>query len=293
MSALNPVYRTGDPAELTLLDVNARYMTKTQYAQLVDNIRTDGALTSVPLVWSDIANGRKVVLSGNHRVKASIDAGLSEIGWLEIDEPLDRQRQIALQLSHNAIVGQDDPAVLKQLFDELENVEWREFAGLDDKTLDMLAHVEIEPMSEGKLDYRQLNIMMLPTELDRAVKVVEQIRSITEADQYWAARLDQFDRLLDALETARLADDVKATAVALDVILDVFEDHIGDLSSHFDEETATAKQPLPLAPVLGISVTPGTMALVRKALARHKDNTGHEDPETALAEWARAYLERS
>ncbi|MFE7277922.1 hypothetical protein [Streptomyces sp. NPDC057623] len=45
---------------------------------------------------------------------------------------------IAPQLSRNAIAGQDDPAILKELYDELESVEWRQCTGLDDKALDLL-----------------------------------------------------------------------------------------------------------------------------------------------------------
>ncbi|UXX94162.1 ParB N-terminal domain-containing protein [Streptomyces sp. AD2-2] len=133
----------GDPRTLTLLDINARFLPHEQFRQLVENIERDGCLTSTPLVWNDAESGRLVVLSGNHRTLAAIEAGLSSIWWMQIDEPLPRQRQIALQLSHNAIAGQDDPAILKELYDELESVEWRQYTGLDDKTLDLLEKVDV------------------------------------------------------------------------------------------------------------------------------------------------------
>ena len=62
---------------------------------------------------------------------------------MQIDQPLPRQRQIVLQLSHNAIAGRDDPAILKELYEELESVEWRQCTGLDDKTLDPLEKVDV------------------------------------------------------------------------------------------------------------------------------------------------------
>ncbi|MFE0256323.1 hypothetical protein [Streptomyces sp. NPDC059010] len=62
----------------------------------------------------------------DHRALAAIEAGLPQIWWMQIDEPLPRQRQIALQLSHNAIAGQDDLTILKELYDELESVGWRQ-----------------------------------------------------------------------------------------------------------------------------------------------------------------------
>jgi len=69
----------GDPRTLTLLDVNARFLPHEQFRQLVENIRRDGCLTSTPLVWNDTASGRLVVLSGNHRTLAAIEAGLVSI----------------------------------------------------------------------------------------------------------------------------------------------------------------------------------------------------------------------
>jgi hypothetical protein len=114
-----------------------------QFQRLVANIREDGHLTSTPLVWHDADSGRRIVLSGNHPTKAAIEAGLSTIFWLEVTDPLPRQKQIALQLSHNAITGEDDPATVKALYEELEDVSMRLYSGLDDKTLDLLDEVSV------------------------------------------------------------------------------------------------------------------------------------------------------
>jgi hypothetical protein len=114
-----------------------------------------GCLTSTPLVWNDRDTGRLGVLSGNHRTLAAIEAGLPQIWWTQIDEPLPRQRQIALQLSRNAIAGQDDPAILKELYDELESVEWRQCTGLDDKAPDLLEKVDVASLGESEPRLRQ------------------------------------------------------------------------------------------------------------------------------------------
>ena len=55
-------------ADLTLLKKNARFMRPDQFNRLVDNLRRDGVLTSLPLVFDG------VVYSGNHRVKAALKA---------------------------------------------------------------------------------------------------------------------------------------------------------------------------------------------------------------------------
>ena len=140
-----------DPKRLKLLETNARYMRHEQYNRLVENVKRDGRLTSIPfaalwryytqedplpmdedggLVWE--------VLSGNHRVMAAIDAGLTEIDCMVTEDPLPKPQRVAIQLSHNAIAGEDDPAILKQLYQEIGEVDLKLYAGLDDKMLALL-----------------------------------------------------------------------------------------------------------------------------------------------------------
>ncbi len=57
-------------------DENARYMTSEQMRVLVDNLKRDGNLTSVPLV---IEKEKKLeAVSGNHRIQAAVEAGIEE-----------------------------------------------------------------------------------------------------------------------------------------------------------------------------------------------------------------------
>ena len=80
----------GDPRTLVLADRNARYFPAARFKRLVDNIATDKALSQWPLVWHDTDTGLRHVLSGNHRVRAAIEAGFETIDWTETDEPLSR-----------------------------------------------------------------------------------------------------------------------------------------------------------------------------------------------------------
>ncbi|MGP8301969.1 ParB N-terminal domain-containing protein [Streptomyces inhibens] len=278
----------GDPRTLTLLDLNARFLPHETFRQLVGNIQRDGCLTSTPLVWNDADSGRLIVLSGNHRTLAAIEAGLTSIWWMQIDEPLPRQRQIALQLSHNAIAGQDDPAILKELYDELENVEWRQYTGLDDKTLDLLEKVDVASLGEANLDFASVQLMFLPDELERAEAAFDAARSTATADQRWIAGLEQYEPVLDALETSRAAYKVGNSATALGVILAVFERHLGELAEGWFD--AAKKEPnrggvAPLETVFGVREVPvETAAAVRAAIARLvKDGTVPEtEPWRAL-----------
>lgn len=70
-----------------------------------------------------------------------MEVGLTEIDCMLIDDPQQKDELIARQLSHNSIVSQDDPATLKALYDQIEDVDWRAYSGLDDDSLGLLAEV--------------------------------------------------------------------------------------------------------------------------------------------------------
>lgn len=226
---LNLRRETVDPRSLTLLEVNARFMRKETFDRLVANVRRDGALTSTPLVWNDEATGRRVVLSGNHRVMAALEVGLEQVDVIVVDQELSRARQVALQLSHNAIEGEDDPATLKALYEELDDVDWRAYSGLDDKQLDLLAQVDLEGLSEANLDFATVQLVFLPHELDAARASFDEARKLVQADARWLAGYADYEPTLDALATAHGAHNVGNVATALGLILAVFERHLDEL----------------------------------------------------------------
>ena len=91
---------------LELLEKNARFMRSETFRNLVENIKRDGGLSSVPFCLK--LGDRYRVLSGNHRVQAAQEAGVKRLLVLYTDRELSREEQVSIQLSHNAIVGEDD-----------------------------------------------------------------------------------------------------------------------------------------------------------------------------------------
>ena len=63
---------------LQLLEKNARVMRRGIYMTLVDNLKKDGRLESVPLCRPN-GDGTYKVLSGNHRIMAAKDAGVVNV----------------------------------------------------------------------------------------------------------------------------------------------------------------------------------------------------------------------
>lgn len=123
-------------------------------------------------------------LSGNHRTKAAIEAGLGKILCLATEDELTQDQKIAIQLSQNAISGQDDPATLKLLYESILDTEMKKYSGLDDKTLELLDKLNPESINEANLEFKTVQILFLPDELDEVHKSLDKIKSaLKNADE--------------------------------------------------------------------------------------------------------------
>lgn len=229
---LNVTVEQGAPEDLTLLEPgrNARFMTHETFMNLVANIRRDGVLTQLPFVHHDLDTGVREVLSGNHRVRAAIEVGLTVIQWLETTDPLTPAQKTAIQLSHNSINGEDDPAILASLYEQIDDVDWRAYSGLDDDDLGLIADIDVSGLSDANLDYQSLLLTFLPDDWERIISGFDEARALAQnPEAHWLVRYDDHVRLLDALEAANHL--VKNQAAALSVILDVFERHKDELEA--------------------------------------------------------------
>lgn len=260
-------------ADLTLLTVNARYMTQSQFARLVSNLREDGHLTSTPLIYGgegEYPEGHELVLSGNHRVRAGLEAGIEEAWFLLIDQPLPGARQIGMQLTHNAVEGQDDLAILKHLYDSIDDIDIRAYAGLDDKTLELLDQIDAESIAEANLDFYTISLVFLPTEADHARKVLDTLGK--QADETWLARYAEATATLDALAAAHSAHNVGNVATAMGLLVKVVEAHLTDLQKgYFDPSSDTPRHPghVGLEVVLGSRTVPSVTAVALTRALKH------------------------
>lgn len=285
-----------DPRELKLLDVNARFMRHETQAQLTANVEKDGTLTSVPFCWWT-PDGRWEVLSGNHRVMSAVDAGLEEIFVLVTRDDLTEDERLGIQISHNALTGEDDPATLKLLYEKIGTADLRQYAGLDDKTLALLDEVDLSSLNEANLDYATVQITFLPHELDAAEAALEKAEQIAKYDQRWLAGISQYDATLQALDQARSGANVGNAATALGVILRVFADHLEDLQDYwYDEVSGEANRShgtVPLESITGTTlIDPQAAGVINRAVRKmiERGDVTEAAPWRALELLAADYL---
>lgn len=295
---MNVDVETGDPRSLTLLEENARYMRHEQFATLVANIRRDGHLTQIPFVWIEPDTGMKHVLSGNHRVMAAIEAGLKEINWLETRDPLNKSQRLAIQLSHNAISGEDDTNILSKLYQEIDDLEMKEYSGLDDKTLALLREAQVDSLKEPKLEFQTLSYVFLPGDGDEVMRIFEEaVKYAKNATETWLARYEDHFRLLQAVEEASTSYDVRNRSAALTYILDIYENHRDELQAGYINETtgkAKHKRTVPITTILNTDYLNAEDAItIKRALKRMKElgdgDNAKGEPEL-LARLAKQYI---
>ena len=210
---------------------------------------------------------RWLCLSGNHRTRAAIEVGLPTITCLATDDPLSKEQRIAIQLSHNAIAGQDDPATLKALYEQILDTSLKQYSGLDDKTLALLDKFSSISISEANLTFQTLSLVFLPDELDAAKKVIDEAKDRAKSSSdVWLARMADYDAWLDAQETVGSAYNVKNVATAVELILKIFQRNVTQCSEGW-VETTDNKRYVPIETVIGKTKIPAEDAkVIKKAL---------------------------
>ena len=199
--------------DLKLLEKNARYMTPPEFAQLVANIKNDGKLMGVPVVY------RGEVLSGNHRVSAAIKAGVEEADVLDITTELSEDRRLAIQLSQNAINGKDDPNILAQLYTSMHSLEWKRYSGVTDDAFECTDE-KMAALGITHPKYEELTIVFLPEEKTAFLDLVARIEASKRA-QVLVGELATFNALFDAIVRVKQDKKVINNAVALRLLAEL------------------------------------------------------------------------
>ena len=215
-----------DPREIKLLETNARYMKHEEFNRLVENIRRDGKLTSTPFLCKD-DDDRWLCLSGNHRTRAAIEVGLPTITCLATDDPLSKEQRIAIQLSHNAIAGQDDPATLKALYEQILDTSLKQYSGLAKDRAKSSSDVWLARMAnyDAWLDAQETvgaayNVKNVATAVELILKIFQ--RNVTQCSEGWADTTDnkRYVPIETVIGKTKIpAEDAKVIKKALDTMV--------------------------------------------------------------------------
>jgi hypothetical protein len=213
-------------ADLKLLEghENARYMKAAQFQLLVENLKRDRVLTSSPLIYRDI------VRSGNHRVQAAVKAGIEEADCLELVGEYSDERVLAIQLSHNAINGEDDPNILSTLWKALPFEEKR-YSGLTDDQIGKIEELDTKSLGIGGPAYEELVMVFLPEELAEFHALVKRIEKRAKRPPVMAAALPDFEKFFDTVIAVKKQLNVHNTALAVRLMAKLACERLNQMAS--------------------------------------------------------------
>lgn len=205
--------RLVDPQSLSLLKENARYFKKEMFKQLVQNVKADKKLSSVPLCHV-VGGGKLEVLSGNHRVQASVEAKLELIMVMVILEDLSKSQQIAIQLSHNALVGVDDQQILSNLWAKIDDIKAKCYAGLNSATMGDIKDIKLISFSTPTIRTRHLVFAFSDVEAEAVESVLKELATIP-AKPIYLVPMDQFAAFFALLQQTKEQKGIKNGALAV------------------------------------------------------------------------------
>lgn len=194
-------------------------MPEAEYRQLVENIREDRGLTSVPLVY------RGTVLSGNHRVRAAIEAGIEEAECMEIVTEISEQQQIAIQLAQNAISGRDDPNILSQLYTSLSVLNLKKYTGLTDDVM-KCDEATLKSMGIARPRYEEISLVFLPEDKQAFLELLERLQASKKTKTVIVGSLDDFDAFFNAVVDVKQQRNILNNAQAVRAIAQLTHEYL-------------------------------------------------------------------
>ncbi len=225
-----------EQVDINLIDeaeMNANEMTGEDFAALCDNIEKSG-LSSVPCCYKK-SNGRFVMISGHHRLRACKKLRYSKIGILYCyEEELTKDEIIAIQLSHNSLHGEDNKNILKKLFEQIQTIEFKKFAHIN---ID-----EIAPVDTNGIDISVMKetftfaIVLYPNSFDALDGLFGDIREqAKKSDVILLADREPNEELLLRLQK-EIGDqfNIKSPAVCFAKLLDLAKERLTEIQKEND-----------------------------------------------------------
>lgn len=227
-----------EKVDINLIDeaeLNANEMTGEDFAALCENIGMSG-LSSVPCCYKK-ANGRFVMISGHHRLRACKKNHFSKLGILWVDESdLTHDEIVAIQLSHNSLHGQDNQSILKKLFESIKSIDYKKFAHIN---ID-----EISPISTDGLSIFAMKenfvftIILYPNSFENIDEIYGDIREqAKKSDTLILASQEENERLLLKLQQDIGREyNIKSPSITFAKLLELARERLTEIKESNDLE---------------------------------------------------------
>lgn len=226
---------------------NARTMTPKMFKRLAETIGKAKRLEQLPFaaLRRDGERDRLELISGHHRVRASRTANVLHIFVLVDVTGLSRGDVVAKQLSHNAIMGQDDPDILAQLFEELENIDQMMESAVDPEALTIantMPPVSIDAVTVDA-EIKTMTIIFLPSQVNDLDRVCQYVKALI-GDEAAVAQRDQYDQFVHTIQRLGAKEDIRAIGSILAKMIEITERYLEAVATNETPEAATVPEPV-------------------------------------------------
>jgi hypothetical protein len=206
------------------LEKNAHFFEKDKLDKLVQNVAHDGFLSQLPFGMKRKSDDKYLILSGNHRLKAAIKANLTYILILYIDE-VDRDTQIAYQLSHNSLVGKDDLQMLKDIYKEMKSIEAKEFSGLNGIQFVDVEKLQVSSINDGDIELTEIKFLFIENRKNDVKAVLSELEK-HKLNEDSSIVFGSFDAFVKVLTEVKKAYGIKSMTVAFGRMIDICNEQI-------------------------------------------------------------------
>lgn len=222
-------------ADLHEQDINANVMPVGMFNALVGNIEKNKNLESLALCATKEGSDRIEIVSGHHRIRAARQAGV-EATVVLLYRGLTLSEIRAKQLAHNAIAGRSDPEIVRELFNQIADIEHRMESYIDPDAYEQVpkavefAMVDIDPMAEAKT----VTVVFLPTQATDFRTALDLLSS--QPDEVYVAARSAFDGFREAIQQTKAELDVVSTPTALAAMARLALERLGQLRSEREQQ---------------------------------------------------------
>lgn len=218
--------------EIVPAELNANEMSEKDFQQLCNNIGVSG-LSSVPTCYRREADGRYVLISGHHRVKAAEKDGYTQIYIMYAEEKdLTKDEIIAIQLSHNSLHGEDNKGILKRLFEQIQTVQFKQFAhiNMDEIGSIDITSVNIVPMRETY----NVALVLYKADINLLEELTGCVKEAMDSSEYviLADQENTEDEYLSLMKEIGQKFNIKSSNIAFAKILELAKKQIENESSN-------------------------------------------------------------
>lgn len=206
-------------------DKNARVMDPEKFDRLSANMKKGGRLESMPYCHMEESENGVFdfrIISGHHRVRAARHAGIEELVVMVENKDISRDEIISKQLSHNSLSGKDDDQLLKELFDEIENLDLKLDSGIKDEEFKKIdTNVDYKPVKLD-MDFEVVNLLFLKKDY----KNYEQLLQTLDKDaKVEVVDHEQFEPFKAMIQKVFKHEDVSNATAAFVRIIDIVKSH--------------------------------------------------------------------